>query len=42
MALKLKVYTIFPEIFPGILGFSLTGRALEEVIWSLETVNNTD
>ena len=39
MALKLKVYTIFPEIFPGFLGFSLTGRALEEGIWSLETVN---
>ena len=42
MALKLKVYTIFPEIFPGFLGFSLTGRALEEGIWSLETVNFRD
>ena len=42
MALKLKVYTIFPEIFPGFLGFSLTGRALEEGIWSLETVNIRD
>ncbi len=42
MALKLKVYTIFPEIFPGFLGFSLTGKALEEGIWSLETVNIRD
>ena len=42
MALKLKVYTLFPEIFPGFLGFSLTGRALEEGIWSLETVNIRD
>ena len=42
MALKLKVYTIFPEIFPGFLGFSLTGRALEGGIWSLETVNIRD
>lgn len=40
--LKLKVFTIFPELFPGFLGWSMTGRALDEGIWSLETVNIRD
>lgn len=40
--MKVKVLTIFPEIFPGFLGYSLTGRALNEEIWSLETVNIRD
>ena len=40
--MKVKVLTIFPEIFPGFLGYSLTGRALKEGIWSLETVNIRD
>ena len=40
--LKVKVLTIFPEMFPGFLGYSLTGKALAENIWSLETVNIRD
>ena len=40
--MKVKVFTIFPEIFPGFLGYSLTGRALNEGLWSLETVNIRD
>lgn len=40
--LKVKVLTIFPELFPGFLGYSLTGRALAENKWSLETVNIRD
>ena len=40
--LKLKVFTIFPELFPGFLGWSMTGRAMDEGIWSLETVNIRD
>lgn len=40
--MKVKVLTIFPEIFPGFLGYSLTGRAMEQNIWSLETVNIRD
>lgn len=40
--LKVKVLTIFPEMFPGFLGYSLTGRALEEQKWQLETVNIRD
>lgn len=40
--MKVKVFTIFPEIFPGFLGYSLTGRALNEGLWSLEAVNIRD
>ena len=40
--MKVKVLTIFPEIFPGFLGYSLTGRALKEGKWSLEAVNIRD
>jgi tRNA (guanine37-N1)-methyltransferase len=32
------VLTLYPEMFPGPLGVSLAGRALEEGTWSLETV----
>jgi tRNA (guanine37-N1)-methyltransferase len=37
-----KVLTIFPEMFPGPLGFSLAGTALEKGIWALETVDIRD
>ena len=40
--MKVKVFTIFPDMFPGFLGFSLTGKALHEGLWSLETVNIRD
>ena len=40
--MQVKVLTIFPEIFPGFLGCSLTGKALKEKIWSLEAVNIRD
>lgn len=33
-----RVVTLLPEAFPGILGLSLTGRALERGVWRLETV----
>jgi tRNA (guanine37-N1)-methyltransferase len=33
------VVTLFPEMFPGPLGHSLAGRALEDGIWALETVD---
>lgn len=39
MALNVKILTIFPEIFPGFLGTSLTGRALKDGIWNMEAVN---
>lgn len=31
--------TLFPEMFPGQLGHSLAGKALQEGTWSLECVN---
>lgn len=34
-----SVLTLFPEMFPGPLGVSLAGRALEAGTWSLEAVN---
>jgi tRNA (guanine37-N1)-methyltransferase len=37
-----NVLTLYPEMFPGPLGHSLSGRALEEGIWSLETVQIRD
>ncbi|MCA8869719.1 MAG: tRNA (guanosine(37)-N1)-methyltransferase TrmD [Rhodobacteraceae bacterium] len=38
-AWQAKVITLFPEAFPGVLGLSLTGRALQEGLWSLETID---
>ena len=40
--LKATILTIFPEIFPGFLASSLTGRALNDGLWQLETVNIRD
>ena len=37
-----RVITLFPEAFPGVLGLSLTGRALKEGLWSLETLQLRD
>jgi len=34
-----KVLTLFPEQFPGILGASLTGRALDIGRWALEAID---
>ena len=33
-----NVITLFPEAFPGVLGLSLTGRALQEGLWNLRTI----
>ena len=33
-----SVITLFPEMFPGPLGYSLAGRALEQGLWQIETV----
>jgi tRNA (guanine37-N1)-methyltransferase len=37
-----RVLTLFPEMFPGPLGHSLTGRALAEGLWALEAVSIRD
>lgn len=34
-----KVITLFPQAFPGVLGQSLTGKALDQGLWALETID---
>ena len=34
-----KIITLFPGAFPGVLGESLTGRALKDRLWQLETID---
>lgn len=38
-AWKAKVLTLYPEMFPGVLGQSLTGKALQEGLWQLEPID---
>ncbi len=33
-----RVITLFPQTFPGVLGESLTGKALSDGVWTLETI----
>ncbi|MCP5366183.1 MAG: tRNA (guanosine(37)-N1)-methyltransferase TrmD [Hyphomicrobiales bacterium] len=39
---RATVLTLFPEMFPGPLGISLAGQALERGVWALETVDIRD
>jgi tRNA (guanine37-N1)-methyltransferase len=36
------ILTIFPEMFPGPLGSSLAGKALQKNLWSLDIINIRD
>ncbi|MDG7056323.1 MAG: tRNA (guanosine(37)-N1)-methyltransferase TrmD [Wolbachia endosymbiont of Meromenopon meropis] len=36
---SVTILTIFPEMFPGFLNYSLAGKALKKKIWNLEVVN---
>ena len=38
-AWRAQVITLFPEVFPGVLGASLTGKALDEGLWGLEAID---
>lgn len=42
MTFRATVLTLYPEMFPGALGLSLAGKALEAASWSLETVQIRD
>ena len=42
MSFRASVLTLYPDMFPGPLGQSLSGRALAEGLWSLETCNVRD
>ncbi len=37
-----RVLTLFPDMFPGPLGVSLAGRALENGVWSIDATNLRD
>ena len=37
-----RVFTLYPEIFPGPLNKGLYGKALEKKMWNLEVVNIRD
>jgi tRNA (guanine37-N1)-methyltransferase len=39
MSWRASVLTLYPEMFPGPLGHSLSGEALRQGIWLLETAN---
>ena len=39
MTFRATVLTLYPEMFPGPLGASLSGRGLADGIWSLEARN---
>jgi len=39
MAYKVTVVTLFPDMFPGPLGVSITGRGLTEGKWALDVVD---
>ncbi len=42
MTFRATVLTLYPEMFPGALGHSLAGRALEDGLWSMDTVQIRD
>lgn len=39
---KVSILTLFPEIFPGPLGVSLLGNALQNKVWELNLINIRD
>lgn len=42
MTFRATILTLYPEMFPGHLGFSLSGKAMERGDWSMETVQIRD
>ncbi|MCF8495933.1 MAG: tRNA (guanosine(37)-N1)-methyltransferase TrmD [Alphaproteobacteria bacterium] len=42
MSFHINLLTLFPEMFPGMLGHSLSGKALEKGLWSYNAVNIRD
>jgi len=41
-AWRAQILTLFPQAFPGVLGESLTGRALQDGLWQIETYDLRD
>ncbi|MGI9400341.1 MAG: tRNA (guanosine(37)-N1)-methyltransferase TrmD [Rhizobiaceae bacterium] len=42
MSFRASIITLYPEMFPGPLGLSLAGKALDNETWSLDLVNPRD
>ncbi|SHM92737.1 tRNA (guanosine(37)-N1)-methyltransferase TrmD [Roseibium suaedae] len=42
MTFKASILTLYPDMFPGPLGHSLSGRGLEKGLWSLEALQIRD
>lgn len=42
MPLHFNLLTLFPEMFPGTLGHSLSGKALDQAIWGYSCINIRD
>jgi tRNA (guanine37-N1)-methyltransferase len=42
MTFRATILTLYPEMFPGHLSFSLSGKAMERGDWSLDTVQIRD
>ncbi len=42
MTFRATILTLYPEMFPGALGLSLAGKALEAETWALNTVQIRD
>src|SRR5947209_18133444 len=39
---RVTILTIFPDMFPGPLGVSLAGKALEKGLWALDAIDIRD
>jgi tRNA (guanine37-N1)-methyltransferase len=42
MSFRATILTLYPEMFPGFLGQSLSGKASSNGVWSLETIQIRD
>ncbi|MDP9195594.1 MAG: tRNA (guanosine(37)-N1)-methyltransferase TrmD [Pseudomonadota bacterium] len=42
MSWRATILTLFPEMFPGFLGHSLAGKALEKGLWALDAIQIRD
>ena len=39
---QVKIFTLYPDFFPGILGKGIYGRAIEKSLWNLNVINIRD
>ena len=37
--LKAKIFTLYPDMFPGPLAIGIYGKAMSKGLWDLKTVN---